>query len=113
MEYIRRTRADPNYDPDTSHVIYGLDADLIMLALATHEPNFFILREVVQPGPNTQPCQRCGKTGHKPWECTAPAQPEDGPPLHRQGESGKGSLWWKVVFLHSKGNPYALLLTSS
>ncbi|KAL0215456.1 hypothetical protein P9112_007640 [Eukaryota sp. TZLM1-RC] len=51
MDYIRRMKAQPNYSHDQRHCIYGLDADLIFLALVTHEPNFTILREEVVFGP--------------------------------------------------------------
>ncbi|KAG6880404.1 hypothetical protein C0992_000006 [Termitomyces sp. T32_za158] len=66
MDFIRRQRVNPGYNPNTRH-----DADLIMLALATHEPHFRVLREDVfanDTSPNA--CRICGQEGHYAAQCT-------------------------------------------
>jgi 5'-3' exoribonuclease 1 len=50
MEYIRRAKAQPDYHPNVRHCLYGLDADLIMLGLLSHDPHFCLLREEVTFG---------------------------------------------------------------
>ncbi|KAI9783959.1 MAG: 5'-3' exoribonuclease 2 [Geoglossum umbratile] len=79
MEFIRSQRSSPEHDPNTRHVIYGLDADLIMLGLATHEPYFRVLREdVFFQEARARTCRICGQKGHKPEECRGEAKNKDG-----------------------------------
>lgn len=76
MNFIRSQRAMPTHDPNTRHVIYGLDADLIMLGLATHEPHFRVLREdVFYDSGKDKTCTRCGRKGHIQANCEFP-EPE-------------------------------------
>ncbi|XP_061443976.1 5'-3' exoribonuclease 2 isoform X2 [Rhineura floridana] len=78
MDYIRRQRAHPNHDPNTHHCLCGADADLIMLGLATHEPNFTIIREEFKPN-KPKPCGLCNQFGHEVKDC-------QGFPKEKQGE---------------------------
>jgi 5'-3' exoribonuclease 2 len=101
MNFVRSQRAAPEHDPNTRHVIYGLDADLIMLGLATHEPHFRVLREdVFFQESKARTCHLCGQAGHKAEECRGQAKVKNG----EFDEKGKGSslkpfIWLNVSIL--------------
>lgn len=79
MEFIRSQRSSPDHEPNTRHVIYGLDADLIMLGLATHEPHFRVLREdVFFQDAKAKTCRLCGQKGHEERTCRGEAKKKDG-----------------------------------
>lgn len=54
MNFIRTMKSQENYNPNLRHCVYGLDADLIMLGLVTHDTHFSLLREEVTFGPSSQ-----------------------------------------------------------
>jgi 5'-3' exoribonuclease 1 len=51
LAYIRSMKMQPDFDPQFSFCIYGLDADLIFLSLVIHETSVVLLREEVVFGP--------------------------------------------------------------
>lgn len=98
MEFVRSQRADSEHNPNTRHVIYGLDADLIMLGLATHEPHFRVLREdVFAGGDRGRPCTICNQKGHKAEECTGKAKEKDGQFDEKSKASSRKPFIWLNV----------------
>ena len=97
MEFIRSQRSSPEHDPNTHHVIYGLDADLIMLGLATHEPHFRVLREdVFFQESKARTCHICGQKGHIAEACKGEAKQKEGD----FGEKDKALTDKPFIWLH-------------
>ncbi|KAJ5961188.1 5'-3' exoribonuclease 2 [Penicillium vulpinum] len=101
MNFVRSQRASPDHDPNTRHVIYGLDADLIMLGLGTHEPYFRVLREdVFAQDSRPRGCRLCGQTGHKAEECLGRPKEKNGEFDEKQHAAPlKPFIWLHVAVL--------------
>ena len=97
MQFIRSQRSSPQHNPNTRHVIYGLDADLIMLGLATHEPHFRVLREdVFFQESKARTCKLCGQKGHIAEACKGLAAPKEAD----FGEKDKALTDKPFIWLH-------------
>jgi 5'-3' exoribonuclease 1 len=98
MEYIRKARSQPAWDPNTKHCLYGLDADLIVLGLLSHEPHFSLLREEVKFGRQSRvSCVVRGgarEGGDAAWRGPAPRVCNG----HQLGR-----VWGRVVCVSSDG----------
>ncbi|KAI1906395.1 5'-3' exoribonuclease 2 [Ophidiomyces ophidiicola] len=101
MEFIRSQRSCPEHNANTRHVIYGLDADLIMLGLATHEPHFRVLREdVFFQESKARTCHLCGQKGHIAEACTGKAKEKTGDFDEKENASPlKPFIWLHVSVL--------------
>ena len=68
MNFIRQQCLQTNYDVNTRHVLFGTDADLIILGLSTHLDNVSIMRDKLNL--DCPPlCELCRQQGHDYKKC--------------------------------------------
>ncbi|OLL22700.1 5'-3' exoribonuclease 2 [Neolecta irregularis DAH-3] len=100
MEFVRSQRTSRDHNPNTRHVIYGLDADLIMLGLATHEPHFRVLREdVFFQDASSKGCRICSQMGHFASECSAENR-ANAAAIAAEKKAGEVSVLKPFIWLH-------------
>lgn len=87
MNYLREEKASNHYNPNLRHCLYGADADLIMLGLATHETHFTILREEFKPN-QPRPCDLCRRFGHALKDCKGTESIEQDDKMPQVGKFG-------------------------
>ncbi|CAF3363356.1 unnamed protein product [Rotaria sp. Silwood1] len=77
IDFIRRQRTQPDYDNNTHHVLYGTDADLILLGLTLDECHVTIMRKELKPTEQC-PCEICRQYGHDLTTCKGISKEKNG-----------------------------------
>ncbi|GAX74491.1 hypothetical protein CEUSTIGMA_g1940.t1 [Chlamydomonas eustigma] len=64
LRLMRTMRVLPDYNPNTKHLIYGQDADLLLLSLLLHEPHVLVMRELYLPASSSLDDLKIPAVGH-------------------------------------------------
>lgn len=95
INFIRQRQTSPTYNPETTHVLFGTDADLILLGLATREQYVIIMRNAFLPR-NARFCDLCQQQGHSFKTCQGISKEN----LDRSKDSPSHPIKTKYSFVH-------------
>ena len=95
INFIRQRQTLSTYNPETSHVLFGTDADLILLGIATREQYVIIMRNAfIRQQPRF--CDLCRQHGHNFKDCQG--LPKEN--LARSKDSTSCPIKAKYIFVH-------------